>query len=133
MATPSSSAKTTKYILLLIEDNPLLTGMYKAAFEKKGIEVLVAHDGESGLTIVKERKPSLVLLDMLMPGIDGLTVLERIKKDPQIADTTVVMLTVVQDEEKQKRARELGATDYLVKPDLELREIVERVMRHLAV
>jgi len=133
MATPSSSAKTTKYILLLIEDNPLLTGMYKAAFEKKGIEVLVAHDGESGLTIVKERKPSLVLLDMLMPGIDGLTVLERIKKDPQIADTAVVMLTIVQDEEKQKRARELGATDYLVKPDLELREIVERVMRHLAV
>jgi len=132
MEKTSLSASAKKNILLLIEDNPLLTGMYKTAFEKKGIEVLVAHDGESGLSMVKERKPNLVLLDMLMPGIDGLTVLEQIKKDPRTAHTVVIMLTVVQDEEKQNRARELGATDYLMKPDLELHEIVERVFRHLA-
>jgi DNA-binding response OmpR family regulator len=120
-----------KHILLLIEDNPLLAGLYRTAFEKRGLEVLFAHDGESGLKIAKEKKPEIILLDILMPGIDGFVVLEQIKTSPEMKNTKVIVLTIVKDEKSIEKARELGASDYLIKTELKLNEIVERVLGHL--
>ena len=126
-----SLIKMKKKLLLLIEDNPLLTSMYEAAFEKADFEVIFAHDGEAGLALVKDKHPDCVLLDLLMPGIDGLTVLERLKKDDVTKDIKVIVLTVVTKKEDLEMAKKLGAIDCLVKPELTLAEIVERVISHL--
>ena len=106
---------TTQNILLLIEDNPLLTGMYKTAFEKKGLEVVIAHDGDTGIELAKEKKPDIVLLDLLMPGVDGFEVLKELKKDESTKHIKVVVLTVVKDKKSQEKAEKLGAVDYLLK------------------
>lgn len=118
--------------LLLIEDNHLLTGLYRCAFEQKGLEVLRTHSGEEGLKLAKEKKPNLVLLDLLMPGIDGFEVLKRLKNNPITKRIAVIILTAVTDEAKKRRAKRLGAADYLIKDDLEINEIVKRVLAHLA-
>ncbi len=120
----------TKKVILLIEDNPLLTGMYSAAFKKKGIEVLVAHNGVDGLRIIEEHKPHLVLLDLFMPGMNGFDILEKIKSNPETKDIKVVMLTVSPKKEDETKARALGAIDYLLKQELHLNEIVDRALSH---
>ena len=114
-------------ILLLIEDNPLLTAMYRAAFEKKGVEVFLAHDGETGLKLAQDKKPDIILLDLLLPGADGFDILEQLRRDPGTKELKVVVLTIVKKEGAEERAKKLGVIDYLIKTELELHEIVERV------
>lgn len=121
-----------RYVLLLIEDNPLLVGMYKTALEKKGLKVLFAHDGETGIRVAKKQKPEIVLLDLLMPGIDGFEVLKRLKKDKTTSNIKVIVLTVAKDKQSQEKAKKLGAFDYLIKSDLKLQEIVKRVIAHFS-
>lgn len=117
--------------ILFIEDNPLLTGLYKAAFEKKGVDVLVAHNGQEGIELVKEKKPSLVVLDFLMAGMNGFEVLEALKKDPATKEVKVVMLTVSSEAQHQQKAKELGAAAYLIKSELSVNQIVDAVEQFL--
>ena len=120
----------SKKLLLLIEDNPLLTGMYKAAFLQAGFDVEVANDGAAGLAKIADMKPDGVLLDLVMPGIDGFGVLETIGQEHK-PKPAVIVLSVVADEEKLKRAKELGALECLNKSQLTLQQIVEKVSGHL--
>ena len=117
-----------KKVLLLVEDNPLLVGLYKTAFEKQGLEVLFAHNGASGLDLAEKNKPDAILLDILMPGMNGFEFLEKIKKNPATKDIKVIVLTILKKEEAEAKARKLGAVDYLVKSDLEVGEIVKKVL-----
>lgn len=119
-----------KHILLLVEDNPLLVGLYKAAFEKHGINVLFAHDGETGLAVAKEKKPEIILLDILMPGVSGLEMLENLRKDPQTKEIKVIILSIVTENETRQKVEALGVTDYLIKSEMKLGEIVDRVAKH---
>lgn len=119
-----------KKVLLIVEDNPLLAEMYKAAFERADIEVSVANNGKDGLALIKKEKPNLVLLDILMPEISGLEVLKELKKSG-IKGIKVIVLTILSDEETRQKAEEFGIADYLIKSDLDLSEIVERVKKHL--
>ena len=120
-----------KKLILLIEDNPLLSALYQNAFEKEGIGIEVAHDGESGLALIRQKKPDAVLLDLLMPGMSGFEVLSALKKDTRTEHVKVIVLTIVKEKEAQEKARKLGAADYLIKTDLELPEIVKRVVSQL--
>jgi len=119
-----------KKILLLIEDNIMLTEIYRAAFEKEGVEVLLAHNGEDGIALAQKEQPALIVLDLLMPGISGFEVLKKLKEDAQTKDIKVVVLTILTEEKTKAKARKLGAVDYLVKPQLRLQEIVESVLKH---
>ncbi len=123
--------KKKKRILLLIEDNPLLSGLYQSVFEKAGLEVEVAHDGEKGLVLARQKRPHAILLDLLMPGMNGYDVLGALKKDVATKNIRVIILTVLNEKEAQEKARKLGAADYLIKTDLELPEIVKRVVSQL--
>lgn len=120
-----------KKAILLIEDNPLLTGLYSAGFKKKGYEVVVVHNGEDGLTAIGKEKPDIVVLDLFMPGMTGFDVLEKLRENPETKDTKVVVLTVSVKEEDKSRAKSLGVLDYLVKHELHLDEIINRVLSHL--
>lgn len=119
-----------KKIILLIEDNPLLTGMYAKAFENEGFEVLIAHDGEGGISLAQKELPSVILLDILMPGIDGLEVLKRVKEDPITKSIKVIVLSMVDNKGYEEKARALGAVDYLHKGDDGLPTIVSKVVAH---
>ena len=121
-----------KKLLLLIEDNPLLTGMYETAFEKEGFEVILAHDGKSGLLLAKDKKPDGILLDLLMPGMDGYGVLKELKKEVSTKNIKVIVLTVVADKAALERAEKAGAAECLIKSELKLSEIVDRAISYFS-
>ena len=125
--TPSPKRRT----LLLIEDNPLLVGMYQAAFAEHGVAALMATDGETGIALAAEHQPDLIVLDLLMPGMSGFDVIAALQRSPKTKDIRIVVLTVVTDDAAREKCKALGVADYLIKPDLRLAEIVERVMAHL--
>ena len=116
------------HLLLLIEDNPLLTGMYQAAFEEAGFGVIFAHDGETGLALAKTKKPEGIVLDLLMPGMSGLDVLEKLKEDDRTKDIGVVVLTIDTKKDDLDKAKKLGALDCLIKSELTLADIVARTV-----
>jgi DNA-binding response OmpR family regulator len=115
-----------KRLLLLIEDNPLLTGMYRSAFEEAGFDVVVAHDGESGLQLAHAKIPEGIVLDLLMPGMPGLDVLKKLKGDKDTQGIGVVILTTDTKKDDLDEAKKLGALDCLIKSDLTLADIVAR-------
>lgn len=120
-----------KKAILLIEDNPLLTGLYSSGFKKKGLEVFVVHNGEEGLEVIKREKPDIVLLDLFMPGMTGLEVLQKIRENQETKDTKVVILTISNKQEDRDRAKELGVIDYILKQELHLKDIIEKVLSHI--
>jgi putative two-component system response regulator len=93
-------------------------------------EIVVALDGESALEIVAEDKPDLILLDIMMPGIDGFEVLERLKASPATADIPVVILSARTGADDWARGLELGAADYLTKP-FDIPDVKACIIRHL--
>jgi putative two-component system response regulator len=93
-------------------------------------EIVVALDGESALDIVAEDKPDLILLDIMMPGIDGFEVLERLKASPATVDIPVVILSARTGADDWARGLELGAADYLTKP-FDIPDVKACIIRHL--
>ena len=113
--------------ILLIEDEELIAKAYKEGLERGGLEVMIALDGELGLKMVKEIRPDLVLLDLVLPGMDGFTVLAELKADKEVMEIPVVILTVSGGGSTMAQAKKLGADDYLVKTDYSMKDVVERV------
>ena len=100
--------------ILVVDDEVEACNVLEEFLSSKGHEVLTALDGPAAISKVKEAKPDIVLLDMIMPGMGGIDVLKEIKKlDPAV---TVIMVTVVTDHEQAKKTLELGAYDYITKP-----------------
>ena len=100
--------------ILVVDDEIEACNALKEFLDVKGYEVYTAQDGKTALDRVRELRPQLVLLDMIMPGMHGIEVLQEIKKiDPKIG---VIMVTVVTDEAQAKKALQLGAYDYITKP-----------------
>lgn len=119
--------------ILIVEDDRLLVTMYKQKFEKDGYEVSTAFDGAEGLKKIREEKPTLVLLDIMMPKMHGLEVLEEAKRDPETKDIPIVLLTnLARGEEDINRGLELGAIAYLVKSQLRPSQVVAKVKELLA-
>lgn len=114
--------------ILLIEDDPLMVRMYQRKLLTDKYEVEVAVDGEEGLAKVRSFRPDLVLLDIMMPKLNGLQVLERMKADPTIASIPVVILTNLGSlQEDIERGLELGAVAYLVKSAYRPDEVIAKV------
>ena len=100
--------------LLVADDEPMICRMLESFFAERGYEVLLAHDGERTLTLIREFRPHLVLLDLRMPGVSGLEILRQ----AHALDETIkiIIITAVEDEETIRQARALGASDYVLKP-----------------
>ncbi len=119
--------ETKKPIVALIEDDPLIAEMYTTKFTKEGYDIQHAADGAAGLEMVKKDTPSIILLDIIMPKMDGFQVLTELRKDPAFKQTPVIMLTNLGQEEDVKKGRELGATDYFIKTNFTPAAIVDKV------
>jgi len=118
--------------ILVIDDSKLIAHVAKNILSKQGHEVLLAEDGETGLDIAKDNEPDLILLDLILPGIDGYGVCQRIKNDSNIADIPVIMLTSKAEHADKVRGLELGASDYVTKP-FDEGELLARVNTHLRI
>lgn len=122
----------TRAKILLIEDEEMLANMYEVKFQNEGFDITKALDGASGLELAKTIKPDLVLLDVIMPKMDGFSVLKSIREDAGIKDLTVILLTNLGQDEDVQKGKELGVVGYLVKANVTPAEVVEAAKRELA-
>lgn len=125
-------AQSQKVKILIVEDDTFLAGIYANKFEKEGFEVALATDGELALKTAKKQHPDLILLDILLPKLDGFEVLEKLKTDSELKATPVVLLTNLGQKEDVDKGLKLGAADYLIKAHFMPAETVEKVKRVLA-
>jgi len=113
--------------ILIVEDDPLISRLYEKIFTFEGYEVSLAPDGQEGLDKARLEKPTLVLLDIMMPKMHGLEVLERLKADPETKNTPVVILTNLAGEKDAETALTKGAVKYIVKSEHDPKEITDMV------
>lgn len=104
-----------KKSVALVEDEAALLSMYETKFKMSGFDVFTATNGKDGLMVVQQKKPSLVLLDILMPGISGFEVLEDLKKDENTKTIPVVLLTNLSEDAGFDKGQALGADGYVMK------------------
>jgi DNA-binding response OmpR family regulator len=112
--------------VLIVDDEKDLVELIRYHLEKNGLTCLEARDGESALLLAKDRSPDLMVLDLMLPGIDGLEVCRILRKDPKTASLAIIMLTAKAEEVDRIVGLEMGADDYMVKP-FSPRELVARV------
>ena len=117
--------------ILIIEDDKFLRELIVQKLIKEGYEPSEAIDGEEGIKKVKTVKPDLVLLDLILPGIDGFEVLTRMKEDPSLAQIPVIILSNLGQKDDVERGLKLGAVDYLVKAHFTPREIIDKIKNTL--
>ena len=115
--------------ILIAEDDQFLRDVFTKELSKAGYSVQCAENGEEALAVLSDRKPAAILLDILMPKVDGFHVLESCKNNPALADIPVIMLTSLGQEEDIRRAKELGAEGYFMKAEMDLDLLVSMVSR----
>lgn len=116
-----------KKFILLVEDDEFLAELYATKLNLEGFEVALAVDGEKGLKMIKEKNPDLILLDIILPKIDGFEILKTIKADRALKNIPVILLTNLSQKDEVKRGLELGADDYLIKAHFMPSEVVKKI------
>lgn len=116
--------------ILLVDDNPTNLQVLFKTLEGSGYRLLAARDGEAALYTAKRAKPSLILLDVMMPGMDGFEVCERLKADPDTADIVVIFLSALTDSQSKVHGLAIGGVDYIAKP-FQADEVLARVRTHI--
>jgi DNA-binding response OmpR family regulator len=119
--------------ILLVEDDDALANVYMTRLEAEGFDIKRVANGEEALASALEYKPDLVLLDVMMPKVSGFEVLDILRNTPQTAGLKVIVLTALSQESDRKRAESFGADDYLVKSQVVIADVIERIKHHLAI
>ena len=116
--------------ILLVDDNPTNLQVLFKTLEGSGYRLLAARDGESALYTAKRARPALILLDVMMPGMDGFEVCERLKSDPETADIVIIFLSALTDSQSKVHGLAIGGVDYIAKP-FQADEVLARVRTHI--
>ena len=119
--------------ILLVEDDNSLAAVYLTRMEAEGFIVRRVENGEDALAAAMEFKPDLILLDIMMPKVSGFDVLDILRSTPETANVQVIMLTALSQESDRKRAEELGVDDYLVKSQVVIADVVDRIKKRLGI
>jgi len=119
-----------KHKILIVEDDPDILALLHYNLEKNGFSTFRAENGEQALLLAQKQPPDLILLDLLLPGLNGLEVCRRIKRDPALQHIPIIMVTAKGEEMDRIVGLELGAEDYIVKP-FSIREIILRIQKLL--
>lgn len=117
--------------VLIVEDDTFLSNIYKTKFEMEGFKVSVSDNGETALTDIKKKMPDIVLLDILLPKLDGFSVLEAVKADPATRAIPIILLTNLGQKDDVEKGLGLGAADYLIKAHFKPSETVAKVKKIL--
>ncbi len=119
--------KNNNVKILVIEDEATLQKALNDVLDSEGYVVVSALDGVKGVELAKEEKPDLILLDIILPKMDGFEVLKELKKNKETKDVPVIILTNLSDLDNIQRALDLGATTYLVKADFHLDDVLKKI------
>ncbi|HSX05606.1 MAG TPA: response regulator [Candidatus Saccharimonadales bacterium] len=117
--------------LLLVEDDDALASVYMMRLKSEGFDIRRVANGEDALAAAREQKPDLVLLDVMMPKVSGFDVLDILRNTPETANLKIIMLTALSQETDKQRAQGLGVDDYLVKSQVVISDVVDRIKYHL--
>jgi DNA-binding response OmpR family regulator len=117
--------------ILLVEDDDALSSVYTTRLQAEGFDVRRVANGEDALATAISYQPNLVVLDVMMPKISGFDVLDMLRNTPQTANLKVIMLTALSQESDKERAKTLGADDYLVKSQVVIADVIDRIRHHL--
>jgi len=117
--------------ILVIEDEATLQKALNEILSREGYEVVSSLDGLRGLELAQKENPDLILLDIILPKMDGFEVLKRIKEDDKISQTPVIILTNLSDINDIQKALDLGATTYLVKADFHIEDVLKKIEKVL--
>ena len=123
--------KVNQQVILIVEDDPVLAKMYAEKFKFEGFTVLLAKDGEEGLQMALEEKIDLILLDIMLPRLSGVDLLEKLRQNPKGKLQKVVALTNLAEQEEKEKALKLGVKEYLVKAMQTPEVVVEKVKKYL--
>ena len=113
--------------ILIVEDDEFLRSLASKRLEREGYKVVVAVDGESAIGTVSSEKPDLILLDLLLPGMDGFEVLSKVRSDASQVSIPVVVFSNLGQREDIEKAKKLGATDFLIKANFTLDDVVAKI------
>lgn len=117
--------------ILLVEDDDGLASVYMARLEAEGLDVKRVADGEDALAAAVDYKPHLILLDIMMPKVSGYDVLDILRNTPETTNIKIIMLTALGQDSDKEKADKLGADDYLVKSQVVIADVVERINAHM--
>jgi DNA-binding response OmpR family regulator len=117
--------------ILIIEDEEIMLDLLQRKLTNNGYKISVARNGEDGLRMVKEIKPDLVLLDIVMPKMSGMEVLEEMQKDKDLKEIPVIIISNSGQPVELDRAKVLGAKDWLIKTEFDPQEVVDKVVKQI--
>jgi DNA-binding response OmpR family regulator len=117
--------------ILLVEDDDTLASVYKTRLHAEGFDLRRVPNGEDALAVALEYKPDLILLDVMMPKVSGFDVLDILRNTPETTNMKVIMLTALSQESDRERAEAMGVDDYLVKSQVVIADVIERIKHHL--
>lgn len=129
--TPEPNTKDLHKRILLVEDDDELANVYVTRLQTEGFDVRRVSNGEDALATALTYHPSLVVLDVMMPKVSGFDVLDILRNTPETANLKIIMLTALSQDSDQERAKSLGADDYLVKSQVVISDVIERIRHHL--
>lgn len=119
--------------ILLVEDDDALASVYQTRLQAEGFDLRRVPNGEDALAAALDYKPDLILLDVMMPKVSGFDVLDILRNTPETTNVKVVMLTALSQDSDKERAESLGVDDYLVKSQVVIADVVDRIKTHLSV
>ncbi len=117
--------------IFIVEDEKMLAEMYRDKLTRVGFEVYSAYDAEEGIELIKKNDPDLILLDILLPRENGVSLLSKIRKEEKIALVPVIAFSNYDDKETKKEAENLGVKEYLIKTNYTPQEIVEKIKKYV--
>lgn len=118
--------------ILLVEDDPLIVKIYKTRLLADGYHVLSADNGEDGLKLAQQEVPDLIVLDIMMPKMDGFGVLEKLRSDERMKQTPILVYSNLAVEGEMLRAKKLGATEFIIKANISPTEMVAKIKLYLS-
>lgn len=127
LAAPQGKPKK----ILLVEDDDALASVYQTRLEAEGFNIRRVPNGEDALASAIEYKPDLILLDVMMPKVSGFDVLDILRNTPETTNVKIIMLTALSQDSDKERAQSLGVDDYLVKSQVVIADVVDKIKTHL--
>lgn len=117
--------------VLLVDDDLTLNQMYEERLKMEGLDVATARDGQEAVAKAKSEKPDIVLLDIMMPGVDGFQVLEALRKLPETQKIPILLVTALIQETMRIKGKQLGATDFIIKSEITPGQLVGKIKEYM--
>lgn len=117
--------------IFLVEDDPFLSALLKSRLTKEGFDLIHVKDGEEAINLLRDIKPDIILMDIILPRKSGFEVMEELRADPQISSAPIMIISNLGQDSDIQRGKELGAVEYFVKAKISIDELIEKIKEFL--